>query len=107
MLPPTSAVIETAATAMIARNRITDSLVSSIPKARDAHGWALRATGRYPRLRSFKRGADDVPVPWPSMTSDDAAVIIERHGPKLLIRLNRPAAMNAQNDEMRSLLVDA
>jgi enoyl-CoA hydratase/carnithine racemase len=41
------------------------------------------------------------------MARDDAAVVVETEGRKLFVRLNRPGAMNAQNEEMRDLLVAA
>jgi enoyl-CoA hydratase/carnithine racemase len=39
--------------------------------------------------------------------TDNPAVIVETRDRKIYIGLNRPEAMNAQNDEMRDLLVDA
>jgi enoyl-CoA hydratase/carnithine racemase len=39
--------------------------------------------------------------------SGGPAVLVETGGHKIYIGLNRPEAMNAQNDEMRTLLVDA
>ena len=39
--------------------------------------------------------------------SDNLPVVVETRNRKIYIGLNRPEVMNAQNDEMRGLLVDA